>query len=536
MAEEYNFSGLSPDQTTAVPNTITAPPLPSPASVGLVPPQTSSEGYDLSGLSVEDPQVAAQSSLDEKYGTLPQQALTGIEGAAQGVLGPLAPAAEIATGLTTGKDILARQTVNPWTHGLGEGVGFAGSAVFGDELGLAGVAGGVGETAAKLLPEVSGAKTAAELATLTASNEFSKMVEGDPNQTLGSAAINVGLSGLIGGIGGALIDKVNPVKYFAKQAMKTQGADLATTAAALGLATVGGAAISHMTGSYILGALGEIPLTMVLKPLVRPFIEKGLDTGAADAAAEYLYTASRGQKTLSNTIQELFQESSKPQTFKDLFPTQASRDKLEQSLQEAQNPSSAINLGAPVAHYLPNHATGIAQTTAQATNYFNQLKPTQSVMSPLDPVPPIDKQAQATYNRALDIAQQPLMVLQHVRDGSLQPQDMTTLRTLYPGLHDQMIKKVTEQLIQNKDSVQNLSYGQRNSLNTLIGGAPIDSTMSPQAAQAIINSASPQQPQQQQTKGGREPGKASGKELEQINKVSALYQTSLQARASDKRA
>lgn len=480
-------------------------------------------------------------SLEEHDNSFGQQALATGEGVAQGVLGPIAPAAEIATGLTSGADILQRQYNHPWLHGIGEGVGFAGSAVFGDELGLSGVAGELGEAAARALPEVAGAKTAAELATLTASNELSKMVEGDPNQTLGSAAINVGLSGLIGGLGGPLLGKLNPIASFAKPAVKNTGADVATFLVKEAIAAIGGAVIASGVGlpmlpALLLGGVIERPLAWMAEPLVRSFIGKLVDTDAADAAAEYIYTAQKGNQTLTNTISNLFSEATKPQTFRDLFPSQASRDKLENAIEVAGNPSNAIDSGSKVYHYLPDHTTAMAQTTAQAVNYFNSLKPTQPTLSPLDQPPPVDRAQQATYNRALDVAQQPLVVLAHIKNGSLQPQDMTTLRTIYPGLHDQMIKKITEQVIQNKAAVQAMPYAQRDSLNTLMGGAPIDSTMSPMAAQAIIQSASPQQQAQaQQTKTGRQPGKASGKELDQINKVSALYQTPSEVRQIDKR-
>ncbi len=77
----------------------------------------------------------AQPSFDslqddsEKYGSPGQQIAAGLEGIAKGVAGPLAPAAELATGITTPEAIRGRAEANPWTHGLGEAAGFAGSAL-----------------------------------------------------------------------------------------------------------------------------------------------------------------------------------------------------------------------------------------------------------------------------------------------------------------------------------------------------------------------------------------------------------------------
>lgn len=155
------------------------------------------------------------------YSTPGQQLLAGLEGAGQGAIGPLAPAIERFSGLTTSEDIRARQEENPVAHGAGEVTGFVGSQ-FVPGLGEANVARGVGavghaaEAVTHLIPQVpklisTGVKAGAELTALAASDELSKMVLQDPNQTLGTAAVNIGLSGLIGGAGGATLGLVSPL-------------------------------------------------------------------------------------------------------------------------------------------------------------------------------------------------------------------------------------------------------------------------------------------------------------------------------------
>lgn len=542
-------------------------------NIAAAAPATQPGGFDL------------ENYINQKtYGTTGQQVLAGLEGVGQGVIGPIAPAFEVSTGLTTGKDIRGRAQANPVTHAVGEGAGFLGSLAIPGvaEVGLAGQVANVGEHAAALLPEVAskilvgGVKASAEMAALQTSNELTKMVVGDPNQTLGSAAINVGLSGLIGGAGGVAIGGVSNLWNKAKNISGVEkllndfqgetaaiqqakgaapsdfeaipasssskslgvklarwvdenGADALAKAAGKSAAGVVGGGLGALVGHPFIGALaGEKILAPIISSLAKPLAENAIDSIAAKTSVDYLASAFKGQQILDNSVSNFFSKGSQVLA-KDLIPDQADRNKLEKSLENAAIPSNAINIGGAIGHYLPQHATGVAESAAQAINYFQRLKPTQPITNPLDKVPPIDKTAQNNYNRQLDIAQQPLMVLQHVKNGGILPQDISTIRTLYPGLHDSMIRKLTNGIIQNKEAAQGLSYAQRQSLSILIGGTPLDSTMTAQAAQAIIGSASPKsQIQAQQTKSGQS-GKASGSTLSQLNKVNSLGQTSLQA-------
>lgn len=161
---------------------------------------------------------------NEKYGTLGQQALAGVEGLGRGVLGPLAPAIEVASGHTTREAIRGRQEANPFTHGAGEAVGLVGGALTG--TGEAAVLGKAGEAATELAGLANLAKDAsygskvgsavarqaAEMAVLQGSDETSKMILQDPNTSAESAIANIGLAAALGGAGGAFMTgAVNPL-------------------------------------------------------------------------------------------------------------------------------------------------------------------------------------------------------------------------------------------------------------------------------------------------------------------------------------
>lgn len=599
--------------------------------------------------------------IQDKRSTLPQQALTGLEGLAQGVVGPLAPAAEVASGLTTGQDIRERQQVNPITHDVGEATGFIGSVLTPGlgEASLAGKVGKVGEVAggiAPLAPKLvqTGIKAGAELAALSASNELSKLVESDPDQTLGTAAVNIGLSGLIGGVGGPVLGSVSPLfkttanklgltklasdfmgemkllqdapdlvqganeelaqrkaeaEYIPKKIIQgpipglppkpgtplyaedtkelltstqkladraakealdsgqdipseallnptpilnsqagikpSPGQQLArwayengsnTLSKALGdTAGAGlGSLSASLTGTPLVGAyIGKNALGPILSTLVKPLAETALNSDALRVAVDTLHNVIKGQSLLTTTVDNIFKSGSQVLA-KNLIPTQESRDKLEKSISYFHNPDNAINVGGQVGHYLPSLGGAIGATTATAVNYLDGLRPKATPVNPFDTTPPVSKQSLFAYNRALDIAQQPLLVLQHVKDGTLQAQDVQALNTIYPGLHKAIIGKVSDGLIKQQAEGKKVPYSQRQALSLLIG-SPLDSTMSVQSAQAVIHSALPAQPSSQGSSSPSRKAGATGAQLKAISKSSNLYTTDTQQRQVDKR-
>lgn len=543
MADDQpDFSGLTPVDQAGGPAPANAATAPEP-SQNIVPQQEPgqiTEEPNFGGLTILDKEAHDKSLLEEKYGTVPQQALTALEGAAQGVLGPLAPLAETATGLTTGKDILGRQTTNPFIHTGSEAVAFGAASLFGDELGglsLAGAAEGIGKLAAKAIP-VAGARGAAELATLAASHELARMVEGDPNQTLGSAAVSVGLSGVLGGLGGAVLEKYNPLKAYANNKLRQQASSTISKILGEGAGMGMGLVVGHKVGGIpgaVVGLATERVLAPIFTTLSKPFANKLASTAAAEAAYDYIYAASAGQKTIENAAKSLFSESFKDVQLKDVLPpSEKERDKLQAYLlqNETKDFNDKVNQGSSIAHYLPDHATESANLSEKATNYFKQLRPTNTPLAHLDYAGPIRKPDTYNYNRQLDIAQKPLMVIGHLQNGTLMPQDIQTMQTLYPGVHNAIVKNITAGLIENKDVAKNFSYAKKQAINAFMGGTPLDSTMTPFSAQQIMKSASPPQSESHSQPSQR---KASGSELRQINKTNALYSTKSQSREINRR-
>lgn len=154
-----------------------------------------------------------------KFGSTGEQVKAGLEGVAEGVAGPLAPAAERAFGVKP-EDIRARAEVNPYTKMAGQAVGLGAGLLTGTGEGeLLNMAGrgameatglaNATSTAGKIAGHTIG--QAAEMAALSSGDEISKMILQDPNQSVDTALSNIGISGLIGAAGGAAFGSVPPL-------------------------------------------------------------------------------------------------------------------------------------------------------------------------------------------------------------------------------------------------------------------------------------------------------------------------------------
>lgn len=567
-----------------------------------------------------DQRLANYDTIQSQYGTPGQQALTAIEGAGQGFAGPLATGAEAllhaagVPGLSPEEQELRAQA-NPAIHIGAEIGGFGLGALFG--TGEAALLAKIGESAktlhavSKLSPLLkTGIKVGAETAALQAGNEISKVINQDPNQSLGSAAINIGLSGILGGAGGVALGTIphlwntvaNKVKvaefasdfmselqtlqkpaaeavaadikapahlpehmkdWFGKfkkdnpaavsafekeieeqapkkmtagrkaaQWVQEKGADyLAGKIGKAASGTVGGIA-GAFSGHPIVGAwMGDKILSPAFAALAKPFAEIATNTEAMKGVLDYAAQVAKGQHQIDRVAKSFFQTAELLP--KELLPTEKNREDLKKSLEHIQNQDNAINVGGNIGHYLPNHNVAAGTLAAESLKYFNSLKPSVTKASPLDIGSPVNKMKETQYNRALDIAQQPLMVLKHAKDGTLQSQDIKTLNTLYPGLHQAMVSKINESMVGHLATKNSIPYHERRMLSMFMG-SPLDSAMTLGGAQSIIKSnagqiSSPENQQQPKQH------KASGRELSQINKVNALYLTGSQQRQVSRR-
>ena len=247
------------------------------------------------------------------------------------------------------------------------------------------------------------------------------------------------------------------------------------------------------------------------------------------AAAEYINAAQKGAKLVSTASENVFKPAMKL-----VLPTGEPSEKALELLDrkvadndpESNNKLMAAATNGHVGHYMPEHQVALTASSVAALQYLRTLKPQPQTNAPLDrPIAPTAQQ-EARYQRALIIAQQPAMVMQHIKDGTLQPSDVQDLDAMYPAMRQAMSQKLTNDMIAAKEQGTEVPYHTRVSLSMFLG-QPLDSTMNPQAIIAAQPAPKPMpQPQNQPMKGRK--GKTA------IDKMPNNYKTANQTAESDR--
>lgn len=253
--------------------------------------------------------------------------------------------------------------------------------------------------------------------------------------------------------------------------------------------------------------------------------EKPIDAIALKHTIQMADAVYKGESALNKAADSVFRTGSnaiKIPTSSEL----AHLDKLVAKNQDnpAELPQKMVEDGS-APHYQPDHHLAAVSTATRAVQYLQTLKPQEITLSPLQkPIPPSQMDVER-YHRALAVAQNPNVVLQHIKNGTLQASDIKDLNAMYPALYPKMQQKVMQQVVQRHQDDDPVPYSTRLSLS-LFMAQPLDSTMTPQAIQAAqpMPKAPPQQPQ-----GGKPKGSPS-----KLGKSNSAYKTASQSAESDR--
>lgn len=237
--------------------------------------------------------------------------------------------------------------------------------------------------------------------------------------------------------------------------------------------------------------------------------EKGTELHNAHAMGK---ATARGWKMASDSAKAVF-NASKELPAK-VIPLAAHREKLDKLVVEStKNPERlfGINDNNPA----PEYNEAFAATSGRAVAYLNSLRPKTDPQAPLDSKQPPSKTQMAAYNRALDIAQQPLVTMKYLKDGTITTQDVTSLRTIYPNLYNQLASKLMAEMVEAKAKKQTIPYQTKMSLSVFLG-QPLDSTLTPMGIMAA--QPSPEAQAQSQPQGNKPPAYNSVKGLDSLAK------------------
>lgn len=251
-----------------------------------------------------------------------------------------------------------------------------------------------------------------------------------------------------------------------------------------------------------------------------------VDAGAFKSMVDYLSHVSDGQTLINKAVKSLVKGGASVIPSK-LIPDERRLEKLDQHLQKmAQNPGNLIGAGGKMGHYLPDHGSALGKTAAQSVQYLNEMRPRSTQSSPLDSKIEPSKAETAAYHRQLTIAEQPLVILEHIQNGTVIPQDVHTMQVVYPGLYRQLSNKIHEAVIETASEGKNIPYEQRMGMSMFLA-TPLDSTMTPMGIQSHqIANKTDLAPSQQSTPVKPNPSSPA------LNKMSGRYMTAGQSAES----
>lgn len=290
-----------------------------------------------------------------------------------------------------------------------------------------------------------------------------------------------------------------------------------------------GSALGSLLGHPHLGALigsgsAAHAFNSALPGLIKPLIMADASGLGLKAAVDYAMSAVKGDNLAGKAVKSLFKVS---QTSVASIANRdsRSREKLDKQLKELlEDQKPMMDVGKDLGHYMPEHNSALASTSMNAVNYLNSLRPNSVKQAPLDRKLPPSRTAQSRYNQALDIANDPLSVIDKVKDGTITPQNLMDFKTMYPSLYTGVSTKIMTEMSDHLSKGEDVPYKTRLGLSMFLG-QPMDSTISPQSILAAQPQPKDDQPQSPQ--GSSPKAKGSKKAL---NKSPGQYRTPSQNR------
>lgn len=161
---------------------------------------------------------------------------------------------------------------------------------------------------------------------------------------------------------------------------------------------------------------------------------------------------------------------------------------------------------------------------ARVSGYLANLQPQNNQPKLAFDDPPDDRQAKKTYDSALKIAAAPMSVLDHVKQGTIDPEHVKHLNALYPELANHLQQKLTERITKAQVDGEKPSFKVRQGLSMFMG-TPLSGEFTPQSIQAAQGVFA--QTAQQQATG--QPAQKSKKGSSSLTKADSAFLTGTQA-------
>lgn len=320
---------------------------------------------------------------------------------------------------------------------------------------------------------------------------------------------------------------------------------------------LGGAAKGALEGhllSYLISPVADAVTHKVGKytvPTIARWMANGA-TGSVEAVCKYADKVARGQSVLNNAVDAIFKGGAE-QTYQAV--NQRDLDRLREYIDnggiDANVEEEASQLQAvpgfaeggeikvapkrarglhdeAIAATFPEQNALIQSARTRISQYLMMQKPQKlTPQLPYDRAPD-NKQADKEYTRALEVALAPAAVLKHVKDGTVLPDHIRHLQSMYPELTEHMRKKVTERVVKDQLEGKKPSRRIRQGLSLFLG-SPLSSEFTPGAIQAA-QSAFALKRQDQTTPPQQGQSRGSKRSTRSLSKSDRAYLTDDQAR------
>lgn len=233
-------------------------------------------------------------------------------------------------------------------------------------------------------------------------------------------------------------------------------------------------------GFMLGGTLGR----SVLPAMIQPMMEKAVNARAFQTAIEFGERAVKGDKLINDSAANLFKAGGMS-SMRYAIPDDEKLDKIDEQVQAFNNnPQQLLNNTSNLNHYMAPQAQETMAMLGRTAQYLHTIKPQATQASALDTKIEPSKAEVAAYRRQLSLVEQPLQVMQHIKNGTLQPQDVATIKTVSPALHDQIAKAVQTEMVDHVQGGGSVPYPMKQSLSLFLE-QPLDSTLTPMGILAM---------------------------------------------------
>jgi len=236
-------------------------------------------------------------------------------------------------------------------------------------------------------------------------------------------------------------------------------------------------------GGYMLGKAAEYlgkgaPESTRLAYLKFLASDKPVNAAGFKAAVDFANQVAKGQSTVNKAAKALF--AAGPVLVSSQLSTPKERTKLDNMVKTfSERPEMLLHVAnSDVGHYLPDQHTAMTMAMSRTTQYLSTLQPKPVQMGILDKPAPPDPIKEARYKRALDIANRPISIFDHIKDGTIHATDLQDLQAMYPALYNNMKQSITTSMVDAQHKEVAIPYKTRMSISLFLG-QPVDNTMVP---------------------------------------------------------